>query len=102
MAATIGGQTNFMQNHVNMANMMHQASEIIANATKQASSVVEEAKSVASQEAQRIKTQAHGEIEQESQRVRNELKDQVSDLVPLKHPSSLHEIYSAEQSQKLH
>ena len=59
----------------------HQASEIIANATKQASSVVEDAKSVASQEAQRIKTQAHGEIEQESQRVRNELKDQVSDLV---------------------
>jgi F-type H+-transporting ATPase subunit b len=44
----------------------HQASEIIANATKQASSVVEDAKSVASQEAQRIKTQAHGEIEQES------------------------------------
>jgi F-type H+-transporting ATPase subunit b len=59
----------------------HQASEIIANATKQASSVVEDAKSIASQEAQRIKTQAHGEIEQESQRVRNELKDQVSDLV---------------------
>jgi F0F1-type ATP synthase membrane subunit b/b' len=32
----------------------HQASEIIANATKQASSVVEGAKSIASQEAQRI------------------------------------------------
>jgi F0F1-type ATP synthase membrane subunit b/b' len=73
----------------------HQASEIIANATKQASSVVEDAKSIASQEAQRIKTQAHGEIEQESQRVRNIRP-------PLKHPSSLHEIYSAEQSQKLH
>lgn len=58
-----------------------QASEIIANATKQASVVVKEAKNVASQEAQRIKTQAHGEIEQESKKVRNELKDQVSNLV---------------------
>ena len=59
----------------------NQASEIIANAAKQASSMVEDAKSVASQEADRIKIQAHGEIEQESQRVRNELKGQVSSLV---------------------
>lgn len=58
-----------------------QAAAIIANATKQASGMVEDAKGVASQEADRIKTQAHTEIEQESQRVRNELKDQVSDLV---------------------
>ncbi|WP_138146186.1 F0F1 ATP synthase subunit B [Bathymodiolus heckerae thiotrophic gill symbiont] len=58
-----------------------QASEIIANAAKQASGIVEDAKGTASQEAQRIKTQAHAEIEQESQRVRNELKDQVSSLV---------------------
>ena len=58
-----------------------QAAAIIANATKQASGMVEDAKGVASQEAERIKTQAHAEIEQESQRVRNELKDQLSDLV---------------------
>lgn len=64
-----------------LENSKSQASEIVANATKQASMVVEEAKNVASQEAQRIKAQAHGEIEQESQRVRNELKNQVSDLV---------------------
>lgn len=59
----------------------NQASEIIANAIKQASSVVENAKNIASQEAQHIRTQTYGEIEQESQRVRNELKDQVSNLV---------------------
>ncbi|SFV86717.1 ATP synthase F0 sector subunit b [hydrothermal vent metagenome] len=58
-----------------------QAAAIIANATKQASGMVEDAKGTASQEAERIKTQAHAEIEQESQRVRNELKDQVSALV---------------------
>lgn len=58
-----------------------QAAAIIANATKQASGMVEDAKGVAFQEADRIKTQAHTEIEQESQRVRNELKDQVSNLV---------------------
>lgn len=59
----------------------NQAAEIIANATKQASGMVEDAKGVASQEVDRIKTQAHAEIEQESQRVRNELKEQVSGLV---------------------
>ncbi|BAS68459.1 F0F1 ATP synthase subunit B [Bathymodiolus septemdierum thioautotrophic gill symbiont] len=58
-----------------------QAAAIIANAAKQASGMVEDAKSTASQEADRIKTQAHAEIEQESQRVRNQLKDQVSELV---------------------
>ncbi len=58
-----------------------QASEIIANANKQASIVVEDAKGIALQEAQRIKTQAQGEIEQELQKARNELKNQVSNLV---------------------
>lgn len=58
-----------------------QAAEIIANAGKQASTMVEGAKDIASQEAERIKAQAHVEIEQEINRVRNELKDQVSGLV---------------------
>ncbi len=58
-----------------------QAAEIIANATRQASAMVEEAKDVAMQEADRVKAQAQAEIEQDAIRARNELKDQVSDLV---------------------
>lgn len=58
-----------------------QAAEIIANAGRQASTMVEDAKDIASQEADRIKVNAQAEIEQETNRVRNELKDQVSDLV---------------------
>ena len=58
-----------------------QAAEIIANATRQASAMVEEAKDTAMQEADRVKAQAQAEIEQDAIRARNELKDQVSDLV---------------------
>ena len=58
-----------------------QAAEIIANATRQASAMVEEAKDTAMQEADRVKAQAQAEIEQDTIRARNELKDQVSDLV---------------------
>ncbi|SFV79462.1 ATP synthase F0 sector subunit b [hydrothermal vent metagenome] len=57
------------------------AAEIIANAGRQASTMVEEAKDVAVQEAGKIKAHAQVEIEQEAIRARNELKDQVSDLV---------------------
>jgi len=57
------------------------AAEIIANAGRQASTMVEEAKDVAVQEAGKIKAHAQVEIEQEATRARNELKDQVSDLV---------------------
>ncbi len=58
-----------------------QAAEIIANAGRQASTMVEDAKDTAVQEADRIKASAQAEIDQEAQRARNELKDQVSDLV---------------------
>ena len=58
-----------------------QAAEIIANATRQASNMVEDAKDVALKEVDKVKAQAQAQLEQDTSRVRNELKNQVSDLV---------------------
>lgn len=59
----------------------NQAAEIIANATRQASNVVEDAKEVALKEAGKVKAQAQAQLEQDTICARNELKNQVSDLV---------------------
>lgn len=58
-----------------------QAAEIIANATRQASNMVEDAKDVALKEVGKVKAQAQAQLEQDTSHVRNELKNQVSDLV---------------------
>lgn len=58
-----------------------QAAEIIANATRQASNMVEDAKGVALKEVGKVKAQAQAQLEQDTSRVRNELKNQMSDLV---------------------
>lgn len=58
-----------------------QAAEIIANATRQASNMVEDAKDVALKEVGKVKVQAQAQLEQDTSRVRNELKNQMSDLV---------------------
>jgi F-type H+-transporting ATPase subunit b len=59
----------------------NQAAEIIANATRQASNMVEDAKDVALKEVGKVKEQAQAQLEQDTSRARNELKNQVSDLV---------------------
>ncbi|BBB23345.1 F0F1-type ATP synthase subunit B [Abyssogena phaseoliformis symbiont OG214] len=58
-----------------------QAAEIIANATRQASNMVEDAKDVALKEAGKVKEKAQAQLEQDTIQTRNELKNQVSDLV---------------------
>ncbi|ABL02753.1 ATP synthase F0, B subunit [Candidatus Ruthia magnifica str. Cm (Calyptogena magnifica)] len=58
-----------------------QAAEIIANATRQASNMVEDAKDVALKEAGKVKAQAQAQLEQDTIQTRNELKNQMSDLI---------------------
>ncbi|WP_190600388.1 F0F1 ATP synthase subunit B [Candidatus Vesicomyidisocius sp. SY067_SCS001] len=57
------------------------ATEIITNATRQASNMVEDAKYNALKEAGKVKEQTQAQLEQDTICVRNELKNQVSDLV---------------------
>ncbi len=58
-----------------------QAADIIANATRQALNMVEDAKDVALREASKVRAQAQAQLEQDTIQTRNELKNQVSDLV---------------------
>lgn len=57
-----------------------QAAGIIDSANKRASQIVDEAKDTARVEADRIKAAAQAEIEQETNRAREQLRKQVSDL----------------------
>ncbi|QKQ24552.1 F0F1 ATP synthase subunit B [Candidatus Ruthia endofausta] len=58
-----------------------QAADIIINATRQALNMIEDAKNVALKEAGKVKAQAQTQLEQDTIQTRNELKNQVSDLV---------------------
>ncbi len=58
-----------------------QAADIIVNATRQALNMIEDAKNVALKEAGKVKAQAQTQLEQDTIQTRNELKNQVSDLV---------------------
>lgn len=55
-----------------------QASEIVSQAQRRGNEIVDEAKGTARTEGERIISSAHAEIEQEANRVRDELRAQVS------------------------
>jgi F-type H+-transporting ATPase subunit b len=57
------------------------AAHIITNAKSQAASIVEDSKELASIEAEKIKNRTTAELEQDTIKAKNELKNQISDLV---------------------
>jgi F-type H+-transporting ATPase subunit b len=61
----------------------HQAADIITQAQRRAGEIVDEAKQAAREESERIKIAAQAEIEQESNRAREQLRREVSNIALL-------------------
>lgn len=85
LAASDRGQKDLELAQEKAKDILHeaklQAADIVGNAQKRSSEIIEEAKVEAGAENDRLKSAALAEIDQERNRAREQLREQVADLV---------------------